>query len=120
MMRCAARMGWCMRLRVAPFCCPIPLTPAAITLSGSGRARGVAGASSAGVFPVRKLWFDAAASGSEEQLQRLLGLGQDVNDDSSDTCSSGLDGTALHHATLKVNSRHRALACIAPTPDGAL
>jgi hypothetical protein len=43
MMRCAARMGWCMRLRVAPFCCPIPLTPAAITLSGSGRARGVAG-----------------------------------------------------------------------------
>ena len=64
-----------------------------------------------------KLWFDAAASGSEEQLQRLLELGQDVNDDSSDTCSSGLDGTALHHATLKANCRPRALDCIAPAPD---
>ena len=51
------------------------------------------------------MWFDAAASGSEEQLERLLELGQDVNDDSSNTCSSMLDGTALHHATLKVNNR---------------
>ena len=57
-----------------------------------------------------KLWFDAAASGSEEQLKRLLELGQGVNDDSSDTYSSVLDGTALHHATLKANSRPLGLS----------
>ena len=66
-----------------------------------------------------KLWFDAAASGSEEQLQRLLELGQDVNDDSSDTCCSGLDGTALHHATLKASRPPHALACTALAPEAA-